>query len=331
MILAGDIGGTKTTLALFERDGPKLRVTEITATYPSGGHASFDEILKTFLATVPPGTAVDGCCLGVAGAVMDGVVHTTNLPWDLDESSLAKAVGATKATLLNDLEATAFGMIHLEPDDLHVLNPGTSRRTRGNVAVIAAGTGLGEATLFWDGQKFQPIASEGGHSDFAPRNDREVELWHYLAKKFDGHVSYERVLSGAGIVNIYHFLRDSGFAPEPSFLADKFAASDADPAVVISETGLDGSDPNCVEALDLFAEMYGAEAGNLALNCLAVGGIFVGGGIAPKLLPALTKGDAFLRGFFAKGRFSDFMKRFHVSVSLNPRAALLGAAYFAIE
>ncbi|WP_435018758.1 glucokinase [Tundrisphaera sp. TA3] len=330
MILAGDIGGTKTTLALFEIVGPKLRATEHVATFPSGEHATFGEILSAFLAEIPAGTTIDACCLGVAGAVLDGRVETTNLPWEIDEPSLAEAVGAPRATLLNDLEATAYGMIHLDLGELHVLNTGTSRRRRGNVAVIAAGTGLGEATLFWDGRHFQPIASEGGHSDFAPRNPREVELLQYLWTKFGGHASYERVLSGAGIVNLYEFLRVSGNAPEPSWLSDRFAEAD-DPAIVISQAGLKGEDANCVAALDMFAEIYGAEAGNLALNCLAVGGVFVGGGIAPKLLDALTNNDAFMRGFTAKGRFSEFMERFHVSVSLNPRAALLGAAYYAIE
>lgn len=330
MILAGDIGGTKTTLALFEVVGPKLRMTDHRATFPSRDHQTFDEILATFLADIPPGTPIDAACFGVAGAVLDGAVQTTNLPWELDERSLARAVGSPRAILLNDLEATAFGMPYLDLDELHVLNPGTSRRRRGNVAVIAAGTGLGEATLFWDGRKFHPIASEGGHSDFAPRNAREVELWHYLAEKFGGHVSYERVLSGPGLVNLYHFLRDTGFAPEPSWLADRFA-SDGDPGVIVSQAGLSGQDANCAEALAMFAEIYGAEAGNLALNCLAVGGIFVGGGIAPKILTALDRDDAFMRGFAAKGRMSELMGRFHVSVSLNPQAALLGSAYYAIE
>lgn len=330
MILAGDIGGTKTTLALFEVAGPRVRATEHKATYPSGDHATFDEILAAFRATLPGDAAIDTCCLGVAGAVMDGRVHTTNLPWEISEAGLAQSLGVGKALLLNDLESTAYGMIHLDLDQLHVLNAGTSRRTRGNVGVIAAGTGLGEATLFWDGQKFQPIASEGGHSDFAPRNSREVELWQFLSHKFGGHVSYERVLSGAGIHNIYEFLREADPEPEPAWLAEAFAGDD-DPAAIISKAGLDGTDTRCVNTLAMFAEMYGAEAGNIALNALAVGGVFVGGGIAPRILPALIRDDAFLRGFRAKGRFTDFMDQFHVSVSLNPQAALIGAAYYALE
>ena len=327
MILAGDIGGTKTVLALFEPEGEGLRLVR-DATFPSREHAAFEEILGAFLGE--KGEAkIDAGCFGVAGAVLDGRVHTTNLPWTLEEGALAEAMKASKATLLNDLEAAAYGMIHLPLEELHVLNPGTSRRQRGNVAVIAAGTGLGEAVLFWDGGKFQPIASEGGHSDFAPQTDVEIDLYRYLRDKFGGHVSYERVLSGPGFQNIYSFFRDSGHAPEPDWLAARLR--EGDPSAVISEVGLAGQDPNCAATLELFARIYGAEAANLALKALAVGGVFVGGGIAPKLLPALTKDDAFLRGFFAKGRFANLMKNLHVSVALNPRAPLLGAAYYALQ
>ena len=220
-------------------------------------------------------------------------------------------------------------MLHLSLEEKHVLNPGTSRRKRGNIAVIAAGTGLGEAILFWDGQKYQPIASEGGHADFAPQTDVEVELYRYLRDKFGGHVSYERVLSGPGFFNIYSFFRDTGHAPEPDWLAERIRAGD--PSAVVSEVGLAGKDENCVATLDLFATIYGAEAGNLALKALAVGGVFVAGGIAPKILPALTSNDAFLKGFFAKGRFAELMKNLHVSVALNPRAPLIGAAHYALE
>ena len=247
----------------------------------------------------------------------------------LDEEVLADSIGVEKATLLNDLEAAAYGTLHLSLDEKHVLNPGTSRRKRGNIAVIAAGTGLGEAILFFDGQKYQPIASEGGHSDFAPQSDVEVALHHYLREKFHGHVSYERVLSGPGFFNVYSFFRDTGHAPEPDWLAEKIRQGDS--SAVVSEVGLAGQDENCVATLDLFSTIYGAEAGNLALKALAVGGVFVAGGIAPKLLPALTRNDAFLKGFFAKGRFTDLMKHLHVSVALNPRAPLIGAAHYAIE
>jgi glucokinase len=195
--------------------------------------------------------------------------------------------------------------------------------------VIAAGTGLGEAILFYDGQKYQPIASEGGHADFAPQSDIEIELHKYLREKFHGHVSYERVLSGPGFFNVYSFFRDTGHAPEPEALAERIRTGD--PSAVVAEVGLAGQDENCVATLDLFATIYGAEAGNLALKALAVGGVFVAGGIAPKILPALTKNDAFLKAFFAKGRFSDLMHKLHVSIALNPRAPLIGAAHYAFE
>jgi len=327
MILAGDIGGTKTVLALFEPDGDDLRLVR-DETFPSREHATFEEILARF-AGQGTGPKVDAACFGVAGAVMDGRVTTTNLPWTLDEEVLAVNLGARKATLLNDLEAAAYGTLHLSLEEKHVLNPGTSRRRRGNIAVIAAGTGLGEAILFYDGQKYQPIASEGGHADFAPQSDLELDLLKYLRQKFGGHVSYERVLSGPGFFNVYSFFRDSGHAPEPDWLAQRLRAGDH--SAVVAEAGLSGQDPNCVATLDLFSTIYGAEAGNLALKALAVGGVFVAGGIAPKLLPALTRNDAFLKGFFAKGRFSDLMKNLHVSIALNPRAPLIGAAYYALQ
>lgn len=325
MILAGDIGGTKTVLALFEPEGEGLRQVR-DATFPSREHATFEEVLTGFLGD-KPASGIRAACFGVAGAVVDGRVQTTNLPWTLEEGPLAEAIGTHRATLLNDLEAAAYGTLHLSLEEKHVLNPGTSRRKRGNIAVIAAGTGLGEAILFFDGEKYQPIASEGGHSDFAPQSDVEVELLRHLRSRFGGHVSYERVLSGPGFFNVYSFFRDTGHAPEPDWLAERLRAGD--PSAVVAEVGLAGKDANCVATLDLFATIYGAEAGNLALKALAVGGVFIAGGIAPKLLPALTRDNAFLKGFFAKGRFSELMKNLHVSVALNPRVPLIGAAYYA--
>ncbi len=327
MILAGDIGGTKTNLALFEAEGDQLRPVH-EATFPSRQHATFEEILDQFLGD-HRASKVESSCFGVAGAVLDGRVHTTNLPWTLVESSLSEAIGCPRATLLNDLEAAAYAMPRQDLDQLHVLNPGTSRRNRGNVAVIAAGTGLGEAVLFWNGTHFVPIASEGGHADFAPRTDVEIDLLRHLRAKFDGHVSYERVLSGPGLFNIYGYFRDAGHAPEPDWLAAKLRAGD--PGAIVSQMALEDKDANCTAALDLFASIYGAEAGNLALKALAMGGVFIAGGIAPKILPALTKSDAFLRGFFAKGRFTDLMKTLHVSVALDPKAPLMGAAYYASD
>src|SRR5438132_306887 len=210
MILAGDIGGTKTVVALFDEAGrDELRLVR-DATFPSKEHKSLEEILATFLSQERPKPTLRGACFGVAGAVIEGKCRTTNLPWQLDERDLARAVGAPRAKLLNDLEAAAYGMLYLRPDELCVLNAGLPKR-QGNVAVIAAGTGLGEAMLYWDGQRHHPMASEGGHADFAPQNDQEVELLRYLWENLGGHASYERVLSGPGFHNIYRFLRDRGY------------------------------------------------------------------------------------------------------------------------
>lgn len=325
MILAGDIGGTKTILALFEQKGTGLKRVRGT-TYANREHETFEEILTLFLKGAPPSSVRSGC-FGVAGAVIDGRSRMTNLKWELDEKDLAKTTGAKQVKLLNDLEATAYGMLYLTPDELKPLNPAGQKQT-GNVAVIAAGTGLGEAMLFWDGSEYLPSASEGGHSDFAPRTDLEIELLRYLRNRLKGRVSYERVLSGPGLLNIYHFLRDSGHGTEPDWLAEKLERGD--PSATISQLGLTGEQPLCTEALNLFSSIYGAEAGNLALKCLSVGGVFVGGGIAPKILPALERG-AFLRSFSDKGRFSPLLKVMELKVSLNPHTALLGAAYYGLR
>jgi glucokinase len=322
MILAGDIGGTKTVIALFEESCATLRTVR-DATFRSQEHRTLEEILTQFLKGSPKLHLRAGC-FGVAGAVIDGRSRTTNSPWQLDEEVLARSIGA-RVKLLNDLEAAAYGMLYLAQDELYVLNPGQLAGHKGNVAVIAAGTGLGEAMLFWDGKRHHPLASEGGHADFAPRTDQEVELSRYLRGKFGGHVSYERVLSGPGLYNVYLFLRDSGHAPEPAWLADRLKTDD--PSPIITEAGLTGADPLCRATLELFSTLYGAEAGNLALKCVATGGVYVGGGIAPKLLAVLQNGS-FLRGFTNKGRFSALMESIPVRVALNPRAPLIGAAHF---
>ncbi|MFQ5931796.1 MAG: glucokinase [Nitrospiraceae bacterium] len=326
MILAGDIGGTKTVLALFQEAGGGLRQLR-DETFPSRRHRSLENILAKFLKgerRLP----LRGACFGAAGPVINGRCRTTNLPWSLDESHLARAIGVPRVKLLNDLEAAAFGMLYLGPDELSVLNPGGREKHQGNIAVIAAGTGLGEAMLYWDGAQHHPIASEGGHVDFAPRTDQEMELLRYLGGMIGGRVSYERVLSGPGLYSIYRFLRDSGHAPEPPWLTEKLKSGD--PSATVSQLGVAGKDPLCVSTLDLFCSLYGAEAGNLALKCMAVGGVFVGGGIAPKVLPALRKGS-FMQSFTDKGRFSELLKSIEVSVALNPRAPLVGAAHFALR
>jgi glucokinase len=263
----------------------------------------------------------------VAGPVVDGQCHTTNLPWELDERALVQTLGVPSVKLLNDLEAAAYGMLQLSPDETCVLNSGRPLGRKGHAAVIAAGTGLGEAILYWDGQKYHAIPSEGGHVDFAPRTDQEIELLRYLRPKVGGRVSIERVLSGPGFYDVYCFLRDSGHTPEPRVLADRPTGVDPDP--IITQLGLAGEDLLCTATLELFSTLYGVEAGNLALKCLATRA-FVGGGIAPKILPMLRNGS-FMRGFTDKGRFSGFMKTVEVSVALNPAATLIGAAHYALR
>jgi glucokinase len=326
MILAGDIGGTKTVLALFEETGQGIRPLR-EAIFKSRDHKSLEEILALFLQS-ESGLSLRAGCFGVAGAVIDGRCRTTNLPWQLDEQVLALAIGAPRAKLLNDLEAAAYGMLFLGPDELSILNEGARPKRQGNIAVIAAGTGLGEGMLVWDGRQHHPVASEGGHADFAPRTDREIDLLRYLRAKLDGHVSCERILSGPGFYNVYTFLRDTGVAPEPPELAAKLKTGD--PSATITQLALAGSDPLCVLALEMFCEIYGAEAGNLALKCMAVGGVFVGGGIAPKILTALQDGS-FMRGFTDKGRFDELLRGVEVRVALNPKAPLIGAANYALR
>jgi glucokinase len=323
MILAGDIGGTKTLIALFDRtDG--LHVFRETS-FASQAFASLEEILVRFLSERSQ-ESIEAACFGVAGPVVNGECRTTNLPWHLTEVSLAQAAGVPRVKLLNDLQATAYGMLHLPPEQLAPLNPRATGRQQGNIAVIAAGTGLGEGILYWDGSQYHPLGSEGGHSDFAPRTDPEIDLLRYLRKEHE-HVSWERLLSGPGIHNIFCFLRDTSGRKETPELSALLREAD-DPSVAISRMGLAGTDPLCVETLELFAVLYGAETSNLALKCLATGGVFIGGGIAPKILPVL-KGDGFLRGFLDKGRLRTLLEPLPIHVSLNPRAALLGAAFYA--
>lgn len=325
-ILAGDIGGTKTVLSLYQGSGSTLRPIR-EQTFPSQEHDSLDEILEAFLQEEE--SRPRAVCLGVAGAVIEGKSDVTNLPWQIDEPSLAKSTGASRVKLLNDLEAAAYGMLCLGQDELSILNRGATPARNGNIAVIAAGTGLGEAFLYWDGEEHHAIASEGGHTDFAPRSDEEIELLKYLRQKYGSHVSYERVLSGPGFFNIYCFLRDSGQASEPPEMKKRIEGAD-DPSVVVTKAGLEEDDPLSVRTLEMFASIYGAEASNLALQCLAVGGIYIGGGIAPKILPVLKAGH-FMKGFTNKGRFSDLVESMPVSVALNPRTPLLGAAHYALR
>ena len=321
MVIAGDIGGTKTVIALFDDVREEL-TTFREQTFFSREHRSLEDILERFL-TAEKRPLIGAACFGVAGAVVEGKSQATNLPWAMDEIALARVLGVPRAKLLNDLEAAAYGMLHVEPADLCVLQAG--QRRQGNIAVIAAGTGLGEAFLVWDGARHLAVASEGGHADFAPQNDLEIDLLRFLQKAF-GHVSYERVLSGPGLFNVYRFLREAGYAPEPAAVRERLERED--PSAVVSELGQAGRDPLSQKALEMFVSIYGAAAGNLALKGLAVGGVFVGGGIAPKIQAALANGR-FIEAFRAKGRFAKLMESIPVHLALNPRTPLLGAAHFA--
>lgn len=326
MILAGDIGGTKTVLALFESDDGELRVVR-EQSFPSQSYATFEQILAEFQVE-KVAAQVRAACFGVAGLVVGGRVHTTNLPWQLDERALQESIHIPRVKLLNDVEAAAYGMLHLGPDEQSVLQHGAAPKREGNIALIAAGTGLGEAMLYWDGNHYHPIASEGGHTNFGPSSPLEIELLQYLTEHLQGHVSWERVLSGPGFYHIYAFLRDTGHVAESPEMAEQLKVGD--PNVVISEAGMAGSDPLSKATVELFCSIYGSEAGNLALRCVASGGVFLGGGIAPKLLNAL-RGGQFLEAFSAKGRFTEFLRRLDVRVALNPKAPLLGSAYYSLR
>lgn len=320
MILAGDIGGTKAQLALFP-PGAAPRAPSVQERVPTRGSPGLETILQGFLERA--GARPTRCVLGIAGPVSENRCITTNLPWQVDGGELSRHLGAP-VTLLNDLEATGWGLDVLDDADLRRLQPGEA--APGNRALIAAGTGLGEAILHWDGQGWEPMASEGGHADFGPRNVHEDDLLHWLRGKY-GRVSYERILSGPGIADVFRFLRDARRGEEPAAVAMRFDNA-PDPAVVVSETALDGSCERAQIALELFVDVYGSEAGNLALKALALGGVYVGGGIAPRLLPVLTRGR-FVHAFFEKGRLSPLLSRIPVSVVLDSKTALWGAAAFA--
>lgn len=322
MILAGDVGGTNTRLAVFEQRAGKLH-NLFEHIYPSRGHASLEDIVAEFLASQK--FRPDAVAIGVAGPVRDGVARATNLPWVVDARLVAKRIGFPSIILLNDLEANAYGIATLEPKDFAVLQRGAPGAT-GNCAVISPGTGLGEAALHWCGDHCVPLASEGGHSSFAPRDPLQDELLEHLRVQF-GHVSWERLVCGPGLVNIYEFLRDTGRAEEPAWLTAEIKKGD--PAPVISRIALAGKSALCEKALDLFVVLLGSEAGNVALKVLATGGVYIGGGIAPKILPKLQT-PAFLAAFTDKGRMREMLESMPVRVILNDGTALRGAALRAL-
>jgi glucokinase len=318
MILAGDIGGTNTRLALFEGTPNRLTPREIEV-FPSPQFSGLPEIVRKYLAK--HNQTVEAAAFGLPGAVVDGRVQTTNLPWIVDSRHLAEELRLERVDLINDLFANAHGIVLLQESDFVVLNQGTASPT-GNRALVSAGTGLGEAGLLAEADGgFRPFPSEGGHCDFAPTSELQIDLLRYLLGRFE-HVSYERVLSGPGLHNIFDFLRDTKRAEEPGWLVEEI--KNGDPSAAIAKSAIAGSAEIAVQALDIFISIYGAEAGNLTLKVVATSGAFLGGGIAPKIVAKL-KGPAFMHAFTAKGRFQSLLSNVPVRVITNDKTALFGA------
>lgn len=318
MILAGDIGGTHARLAFFDVENGSFRLVSASV-FPSREFSGLDQIVMKFVET--SGVQAVSACFGIAGPVRNGRVEASNLPWTVDSLRLANELQIKNTVLINDLEANAWGIAALQAEDVVSLNQ-VKGVPVGNQAVISAGTGLGEAGMYWDGTQHQIFACEGGHTDFAPRNELETDLLRYLHGKF-GHVSYERVVSGPGLVNVFHFLRDTGRGLEPKWLTEEI--NQGDPAAAISHAAMEGKCALCEQAVDIFVTIFGAEAGNLALKLMATGGVYLGGGIAPKMLPKLAS-PLFMQSFIAKGRMQPLMESMPVRVITNDKTALLGAA-----
>jgi glucokinase len=328
MILAGDVGGTKVELALYKfEQGQLSQVRE--GKFPAREFPGLAQILKRFFKesgiTTEERTTLSAACFGVPGPVRHGRLKLTNLPWELDSRQLSADLKVDHVYLINDLEANGYGIAELAPDKIFYLSQGDPG-AKGNRALMSAGTGLGESTLIWNGHVHIPMASEGGHGDIAARTDDEIALLGYLRKKLQGRVSYERVISGMGLENIYSFCRDVKGMEEPSWLKDRMVRED--PNAVIGEVGVAGGNELCEKTLDMFVSAYGAEAGNLALRVLAVGGVYLGGGIAPKILTKMKDG-AFMQAFLDKGRLSQLLEQAPVCVILDEKAALMGAAAYA--
>jgi glucokinase len=323
MILAGEIGATRTRLAAFESEGNKLQCI-VEKTYKSQEHSGMAEIISGFIRT--EGIPVHSACFGVAGPVRGGRSKISNLPWTIDSRELAAQLRLSTAGLLNDLEAYAYGVDGLESKDFVTLREG-AEDAEGNRAVISARTGLGVAGLYWDGYRHHPFACEGGHVDFAPRNDLEMELARYVRNKY-GHVSCERILSGPGIKNIYEFLRDMNKAEEPAWLKDQMDQAPDQPAL-ISRLALEKKAQICEQALSLFVTVYGSETGNCALNFMSTGGIFIGGSIAAKIVPKMQD-PIFMQSFLDKGRMRSLLEDMPVRIVLNDNAGLIGAARYTL-
>jgi glucokinase len=320
MILAGDVGGTKVHLALYDFINGKLEYSR-DERFPAKDYSGLEEIVKEFLGAF----TVTAACFGVPGPVRDGRLRLTNLPWTLDSRELSVSLGINHVFLINDLEANGYGVAELAADQIYTLSEGDASQI-GNRALIAAGTGLGEALLIWNGHSHTPYPSEGGHADYAPRNEDEIDLLRFLKQKYSGRISQERVVSGQGLTNIYEFLREVRGIDEPVWLAERLAAED--PNAVITELALAAKSEICEKAMDMFVSAYGAETGNLALKILSVGGVYVGGGIAPRILDKLKDGR-FMKAFTDKGRLSQLLINMPVRIILESRAALLGAAAYA--
>jgi glucokinase len=326
MILAGDVGGTKVHLALYNFAAGKLTPVR-DHKFPAADFNCLDDVVKAFLPDAAEKQQIAAACFGCPGPVRDGRLKLTNLPWTLDARDLQSSLGIEHIFLINDLEANGYGIPELAEDKVFTLHTGDASSV-GHRGLVSAGTGLGECLLIWDGKlrRHHPIPSEGGHCDFAARNEREVRLLNYLRTTLNGRVSFERVVSGLGIKNVYAFLRDSEKLEEPQWLHDRMAGED--PNVVISECGEDGSSEICAQTLSMFASAFGAEAGNLALKVLAMGGMYLGGGIAPKILKTMQNGD-FTAAFLDKGRLSPLLQSIPVRIILDETCALLGAAAYA--
>ena len=325
MILAGDIGGTKVHLALYDFAGGRL-VAVRDHKFPASEYPSLDQVVKAFLVDGER-EKVAAACFGCPGPVRDGRLKLTNLPWTLDTRDLTKSLGMEHIFLINDLEANGYGIPELAAESIVTLQEGDTQAA-GHRGLVSAGTGLGECLLVWDGKlgRHLPLPSEGGHGDFAARNPREIALLEYLLRTLKGRVSIERVVSGLGIQNVYRFLRDDQKLEEPKWLRERMEAED--PNAVIGQCAEDGSSEICAETMRIFASAYGAEAGNVALKVLAAGGIYLGGGVAPKSLKIMQNGE-FLKAFLDKGRLSPLLQSVPVRIILDETCALLGAAAYA--
>ena len=319
VILAADVGGTKTNLTLFQIQGGDL-VPLKEKSYSTKKYKSFLEMVATFHTADMP--KINGICLGVAGPVIRGKVYGTNFPWAIDSEEISRELHIRSVSLINDMEANAYGLAALQEKDFETLKSGT--KIPGNAALISPGTGLGEAGMFWDGSHYHPFACEGGHCDFSPRNELDIKILQHFQKKYE-HVSWERLISGPGILELYVFLRHISGIKEPQWLSNQM--SQGNPSAIITGTAMEGKDSVCVETLDVFIRFLAIEASQLALKFKATGGIYIGGGILPKIITGINR-DVFYNNFVQSGRLNALLEMVPVKVILNEKTALLGAAYY---